>query len=102
MYNRRYIVPGIVIFIAVVTLPFWANVTSKSFKRPAVVLPANEKECIEPKALMQAEHMRILNEWRDSALRNGKRTYVATDGKIWEVSLQNTCMKCLTSECSTC
>lgn len=105
MYNRRYIIPGIAIFIAVVTFPFWANVTGKPFSRPPVVLPADAKECIEPVAVMQAEHMRILNEWRDAALRMGTRSYVATNGKIWEVSLQNTCMQCHTSKeqfCDTC
>lgn len=105
MYNRRYIIPGIVIFVAVVTFPFWANVMSKGFERPAVVLPVDEKECIEPKAFMQTEHMLILNEWRDAALRDGKRAYVATDGKIWEVSLQNTCLKCHANKeqfCDTC
>lgn len=94
MYNARYIIPGIVIFIAVFTFPFWGNVTTEPFTRPAIVLPANETECIEPVAFMQTEHMRILNEWRDAALREGKRSYVATNGKVWEVSLQNTCMKC--------
>ncbi|MDL2210617.1 sulfate reduction electron transfer complex DsrMKJOP subunit DsrJ [Desulfovibrio sp. OttesenSCG-928-O18] len=105
MYNKRYIIPGVIFFVAVFTFPFWFNVTSKEFARPAVVLPVDQKECIEPVAFMQSEHMRILNEWRDAALREGKRSYTATNGKIWEVSLQNTCMKCHTDKaqfCDTC
>ena len=34
----------------------------------------------------------VLNEWRDEALRNENRTYVASNGKKWTISLQNTCM----------
>ena len=105
MYNLRYIIPGLVIFVVVFTFPFWANVGTKTFKRPAIVLPTDSKECIEPRAFMQAEHMRILNEWRDAALRDGKRTYIATNGKVWEISLQNTCMKCHDDKenfCDTC
>jgi len=105
MYNRRYIIPGLVIFVILFTAPFWLNIGSPAFVRPALVLPVDEKECIEPKAFMQAEHMRILNEWRDAALREGKRTYVSTSGTIWEISLQNTCMKCHNDKekfCDTC
>ena len=105
MYNARYIIPGIVIFVVAFTFPFWANVFTKPFSRPAIVLPTDEKECIESAAFMQTEHMRILNEWRDAALRDGKRSYVATNGKVWEISLQNTCMKCHDDKakfCDTC
>lgn len=105
MYNKRYIIPGIVIFILLFSFPFWFNVTSEPFVRPAVLLPTDEKECIEPVAYMQSEHMRILDMWRDAALREGKRTYTATNGKVWEASLQNTCMRCHTSMaqfCDTC
>ena len=105
MYNARYIIPGILIFLVAFTLPFWGNATTGKVSRPAIVLPEGEKECIESAAFMRAEHMRILNEWRDAALRDGKRSYVATDGKIWEISLQNTCMRCHTDKaqfCDTC
>lgn len=105
MYNKRYIIPGVIFFVIVFTFPFWFNMTGAQFKRPAVLLPADEKECVEPVAFMRSEHMRILNEWRDAALREGKRSYTATNGRIWEVSLQNTCMKCHTDKsrfCDTC
>lgn len=105
MYHRRYIIPGLVIFVVVFTFPFWSNVKSNTYTRPAIVLPVAEEQCIESKAFMQTEHMRILNEWRDAALREGKRTYVSSTNKIWEISLQNTCMKCHDDKenfCDTC
>jgi cbb3-type cytochrome oxidase cytochrome c subunit len=38
--------------------------------------------------------MSLLNEWKDSALRDGKRLYTASDGKLYDINLQNTCMNC--------
>ncbi len=41
---------------------------------------------------MRAQHMRLLNEWRDKALREENRVYVsALNGRKWNISLQNTC-----------
>ena len=105
MYNRRYIVPGLILFVLLFTAPFWMNILSNTYVRPVLSPAAMGKECIEPVAVMRAEHMRILNEWRDAALRDGKRTYIASNGKVWEVSLQNTCMQCHDNKeafCDTC
>lgn len=105
MYNAKFIVPGLIIFAGLFTSPFWLNAFSDEYKRPELALPANEKECIEPAEYMRAEHMQILNTWRDEALREGKRTYVASNGKTWEISLQNTCMNCHSDKekfCDTC
>ncbi len=95
MYNAKYVILGIIVFAVLFTTPFWVGGSGEEqYKRPAVVLPENEKECIEPVAYMRAEHMRLLNEWRDEALRNEHRIYVSSTGKQWEISLQNTCMEC--------
>ncbi|MDL2272688.1 sulfate reduction electron transfer complex DsrMKJOP subunit DsrJ [Desulfovibrio sp. OttesenSCG-928-I05] len=104
MYNARYIIPGIILFVVIFTVPFWINICTPEYSRPELVLPA-EKDCIEPVEYMRAEHMRILNEWRDAALRDGKRVYIATDGRQWDINLQNTCMSCHTDKvafCDTC
>jgi len=47
-------------------------------------------------------HMQMLNDWRDQAIRNGQRVYVATDGKEYVVSLQNTCMDCHNNKTKFC
>ncbi len=97
MYNARYVILGIIVFALLFTSPFWLGGIfgdEGDYKRPAVTLPKDEKECIEPVAYMRAEHMQLLNDWRDEALRNENRTYVSSSGKKWEISLQNTCMKC--------
>lgn len=102
MYNRRYIIPGILAFLVLFSSPFWANILTRQYVRPALALPVGEKECVESAEFMRAEHMRLLNEWRDAAMRDGKRVYKATNGKLWEISLQNTCMKCHNDKAGFC
>ena len=53
-----------------------------------------KKECVETKEFMRAEHMRLLDEWRDAAVRDGERLYVNNEGRRFVISLQNTCMHC--------
>ncbi|MEG6506529.1 sulfate reduction electron transfer complex DsrMKJOP subunit DsrJ [Nitratidesulfovibrio sp. 1201_IL3209] len=102
MYNGKYIIPGIVIFVGLFTFPFWSNLLTPKYERPQLALPAGQKECIEPAEYMRAEHMHILDVWRDQALREGKRAYVASNGKVWDISLQNTCMKCHANKADFC
>ena len=102
MYNCKYIIPGILVFAGLFTAPFWINAISPKHeavkvelpKEPVVFFGEARKQCIEPKEWMAANHMAMLIEWRDQALRNNKRIYVASDGKKWQTSLQNTCMAC--------
>ena len=83
MYNAKYIIPGVLIAVAAFTSPFWLNLGGKTYVYPEVALPTGEgkDKCIESKEWMRAEHMALLNTWRDEAIREGKREYVATDGR---------------------
>jgi hypothetical protein len=60
------------------------------------------KQCILPKEEMITGHMKLLNDWRTEVVRNGKRMYVASDGKTYEMSLQNECMKCHSNKSQFC
>ena len=94
MYNSKAVILGIIIFVVLFTSPFWASMLGKSYTSTGIALPKNEKECVENVDFMRDKHMQLLNEWRDEALRNENRTYVASNGKKWTISLQNTCLKC--------
>lgn len=96
LYNAKAVVAGIAAFLVLCSSPFWANFSFSEYTKPEVTMPKTEKECVESAAYMRAEHMQLLNEWRDQALRHSNRTYVSSKGKRWEISLQNTCMKCHT------
>jgi len=99
MYDGGKIIAGIIVFLALMTFPFWYNVGQASYVTPELQKPANATECIEDPNWMKAEHMHMLNEWRDEVVRNGNRVYTSKlNGKHYEMSLQKTCMKCHTSK----
>ena len=105
MYNAKYIIPGLVVFVGIFTLPIWLNLGTPKYVYPEVAKPQGEvvlngvsvnagESCVEPLEWMRANHMTLLLNWRDQALREEKRVYIASNGKQWETSLQNTCMAC--------
>jgi hypothetical protein len=105
MYHKRYIIPGVLAFLLLFSGPFWGGLLSREYTRPVLPLPIGEDECVESVSYMRAQHMRLLNEWRDAAMREGKRLYQSGTGKLWTVSLQNTCMRCHSDTaafCDTC
>ncbi len=99
MYDGGKIILGIIIFLAIVTFPFYSNM-GKAVTKPEPKLDTpeikklTEKKCVESKDFMRAEHMKILNQWRDSVVRERNRIYTSSDGRLFQMSLQNTCMKC--------
>jgi hypothetical protein len=99
MYNAKYIVPGIVIFVILATLPFWwGTLFVADYQEPELALPEDHDQCIESAEYMSANHMSMLDEWRDRVVRDGERLFTASDGKVYEMSLQNTCMSCHTNK----
>jgi hypothetical protein len=99
LYNGVKIIAGILIFVILITLPFWYG-KGKTLLQPALSLgtPAiaqlKDKRCVEDTAFMRANHMKLLVTWREGAVREGNRHYSATDGRIFEAKLSGTCLKC--------
>jgi hypothetical protein len=100
MYDRWKIIIGIIIFIGIATFPILYDIGKASVPPPEPKIDTPEiqkmaeKKCIESKSYMQTEHMVMLNNWRDLVVRDGDRIYIASDGKEYAMSLQNTCMRC--------
>jgi hypothetical protein len=46
--------------------------------------------------------MKLLNDWRDGALRDGDRAPIIIDGVEYDKSLMNGCMKCHTDKKKFC
>ncbi|MCX5838683.1 MAG: sulfate reduction electron transfer complex DsrMKJOP subunit DsrJ [Deltaproteobacteria bacterium] len=96
LYDGGKIIAGILVFLVLVSGPFWYGRGSPPDLRldtPAIQR-LQEKLCVEPAPYMRANHMRLLNAWRDSVVREGKRTYKAADGKVYKISLTGTCLEC--------
>ena len=98
MQNKGKIIVGLAVFIAVIISPFIYNAISKAKSAaPEVVLTDKAKaakKCVRSADYMRDEHMQILDLWRESVVRNGKRTYVNSEGKTFNMSLSNTCLDC--------
>lgn len=107
MYDKKVIIPGIVIFLWLFLLPFWYN-AGKATPQPEpktdtpVIKQLEEKKCIEDTAFMKSFHMQLLDEWRDSVVRERNRVHVASSGKRYEMSLQNECMNCHSNKSEFC
>ncbi len=95
MYDSGKIIAGLALFTVAAAFPVWyTHATGKAGYRPEPVLPEGETKCVESKEYMLAEHMNMLDEWRDLVVRENQRTYVATDGEEYEMSLTETCLDC--------
>ena len=95
MHNKGLIAGIILVFLVVVGLPLWYGAaTGKSGKMEKLDLPADKKQCVEPTPYMRAHHVDVLSLWKETVVREGKRTYVAGDGKEYTMSLTNTCIDC--------
>lgn len=95
MYDGDKIIIGIVIFFILVSFPIWVSAASGTIGEvPQLNLPADEEQCVEDAAWMRANHMDLLIDWRETVVREGIRTYTASDGKEYTMSLTDTCLDC--------
>ncbi len=95
MYDKGAVIAGLAVFVVFFSFPFWYNTGSAAYKQPQLELPKNSKNCIESKEWMRAEHMQLLNEWRDEVVREGMHEYKSTlNDEHYQKSLVKTCMKC--------
>ena len=93
MYDSPKVITGLVIFLLLLTTPIWYNVsTGKASYVPELKIETTAKKCIESTEYMRANHMDLLNTWRDEVVRGHSRTYKAHD----------TCMNCHVSRTEFC
>ena len=104
LYDKGKIVPGLVIFLIFITFPFWYNM-GKAAPAPKPLLAKEAlaaKECVRSAEFMKAEHMQVLNDWRNTVVRDGQRVYINSSGKEFEMSLSNSCLDCHTNKTEFC
>ena len=104
IYDKGPVFIGIAVFLALALFPFYNNIGVENKKpEPKTDTPAiqewekkyGKKECVESKEYMKGEHMALLNDWRDSVVREYNAGYIsAANGKRFNMSLQNECIRC--------
>jgi len=98
MYKGGKIIAALIIFVVILTLPFFYN-RGKVNKGPEInmntmaIKQLAGKQCVEPTEWMRANHMKLLNQWRDQAVRDGKSVYINSQGKSFKIGI-DTCLNC--------
>ncbi|MEN8148193.1 MAG: sulfate reduction electron transfer complex DsrMKJOP subunit DsrJ [Planctomycetota bacterium] len=98
MNDMPKIVAGIVIFLVLVLFPIWFTTAAGDFTPPDlgdVKKITGEEDCVRDVEWMRANHMDLLDCWRDDVVRHGNRE----DEKSGEeMSLTRTCLHCHSGE----
>ena len=106
MSDKGKIIGGLVVFLVLVTFPLWNTVVAGGETvMPELEYPAGETACIEDAEFMRANHMDILNQWRNALVRDGESNYTSSTGQEYYMSLTQTCMDCHDDRdafCTTC
>ena len=104
MYDGGKIIVGLIIGIGLLLFPVFYN-AGKAAKIPEPELTPRAKEakaCVEPKLFMKTSHMKLVEAWRNEVVREANRVYKSSSGKIYDKSLQNTCMDCHSNKSKFC
>jgi hypothetical protein len=104
MNDKKLIIAGVIIFIIIALFPFWYN-RGKAAPAPEIKLTDKAKAakvCVRSTDYMKAEHMQLLDVWREAVVREGDRIYVSPNGKEYNMSLSNTCLDCHSNKTEFC
>ena len=104
MKDKKFIITGVIVFLIFATFPFWYN-RGKAAPAPDLEYTAKAKAakvCVRSTEYMKAEHMQLLDVWRDSVVRRGDRIYVSPSGQEYNMSLSNTCLDCHSNKAEFC
>lgn len=95
MFDAGKVIVGLIIFLVLITFPTWYNVaTGKATYVPELEKAVKGERCVADTAYMRANHMDLLNQWRDAVVRRGQRVYTAPDSARYNMSLTATCLDC--------
>jgi hypothetical protein len=103
MRDRALIIGGLVLCLGLLTWPAWRALAVPPPPPPELVRPANATRCVASTDYMRASHMVLLQEWRESVVRSGVRTYQTAGGQVVSMSLTGTCLRaCHTDKSKFC
>ncbi len=103
MYSERKFITVVIVSLCLVMFPVWYVLASgKANYVPGLEIITEEKQCVESTEWMRFRHPDLLNDWTESVVRQGTRTYVASDGQEYNISLSGTCMDCHSNKAEFC
>jgi len=106
MNDRPRIIVGLVVFVVLALFPVWYGLAAGGDAgRPELELPDptdrslfptdEAYHCVEDLPTIRADHVNLLDHWRDAVVRDGEKHYVSQAfDTTYEMSLTRTCMNC--------
>ena len=102
MHGKAWVITGMIIFAVLAAFPFYWYSIGQDKPFPKLEMPEKEKECVERTPFMRANHMRLLDAWRVSVVRDDLLIYTARSGRKFEMNLHKTCLGCHASTANFC
>ena len=96
MNEKPLIFAGLAVFLLTFSYPFWHSTEDEGV--PQIAMQTKGEQCVAPVEYMRNNHMKLLEKWRDSVVRDGDRFHIMPDGSKVEKSLTKTCLDCHVSK----
>lgn len=94
MYDKKYLIPGIIILLILLPSPLIYNYMTKA--KPEDIIPKLDKpigdKCVRDSEWMLARHMDLLEEWREKNIRYGI-VVEKTENGVFNTTIEE-CFKC--------
>ncbi len=100
LIERLLVFLALALFLSLATYPIWKIQDQHSL--PKVSMETKGDQCVAPADYMRENHMKLLEDWRDSVVRKGERFHIMPDGTKVEKSLTKTCLGCHVSKKQFC
>jgi hypothetical protein len=107
MSDKIKIYAGVMVFLGLVLFPVWYRPASgSSLAQQEIVVKTRtipgKDQCVMPAAYMRTSHMILLDNWRQTVVRSGDRSYLSPDGRHFQRSLTGTCLDCHSNKSRFC
>tara|TARA_B100000700_G_scaffold288114_1_gene344315 strand:+ start:1917 stop:2414 length:498 start_codon:yes stop_codon:yes gene_type:complete len=100
LLERILVFIALALFLLLATYPIWKIQNPDSF--PKVSMETRGDQCVAPADYMRENHMKLLEDWRDTVVRDGDRFHIMPNGTRVEKSLTKTCLGCHVSKKQFC
>ena len=107
MYKPGRILVFLAVCLCIVLMPVLANhgrvaaLPGSALETPEIS-KLTEQQCIEPVEYMRANHMLLLEDWRNVVVREGFSRYESSAGQVYEMSLEDSCFSCHSNRAEFC
>jgi len=101
MSDRIWIMVALAVFLTLATSPIWYTfVVAEDTSRPQLGVATEGSRCVMDNPV--ADHIDLLDRWRNAVVREGDKEPVTVDGRQYKKSLTRGCLYCHSSRQNFC